>query len=166
MHYSHEQGLVSVLGLCLVNLVVLLLRFGLLPVHCAPSSLVELRLACFSAVPSHHEEWLLGAGILAGPSCYPTTGFPLFSMALSIQLSYVTSIILGWFEIAPLLLEMGPNTSLACHLRVLYTVYKYQYILVRSPWIISLEAPLINFFSDLHLKKTLKQSTAELTHKS
>ena len=36
------------------------------PVHHAPSSLVELRLACFSAVPSRHDEWLLVMGILAG----------------------------------------------------------------------------------------------------
>ena len=37
-------------------------------------------------------------------------------MALSIQLSYVISVILGRFGIAPWSLEMGPNTSIVLSL--------------------------------------------------
>ena len=46
-----------------------------------------------------------------GPPRYPTAGFPLSSMALSIQVGYVIFVILGRFGIAPWSPEMGPNTS-------------------------------------------------------
>ena len=89
------------------------------PVRNAPSSLVELRLASFSAVPSRHDERPSShgdfggkrvAGALATPplasSCSPWRS--PFSLA-----SYVMSVILGRFGIAPWSLEMGPNTSLS-----------------------------------------------------
>ena len=51
-----------------------------------------------------------------GPPCYPTTGFPLSSMVLSIPVGYVLFVILGRFGITPWSPEMGPNTSLGSEL--------------------------------------------------